>query len=87
MSKKVQVTFEEKITLGDVVLEGEMSFDTPDMGVIIDAGSVCPPTNQIGFGAAVMGAIINVPYTLIRAMEPTEFMVLQTAMEPLLPKM
>ena len=85
--QKVKVTFPTKMEIGGVTLEGEMSFSKPDMGVIIDAGSVCPPSNQLGFGAAVMGAIIDVPYASLRAMEPAAFMQLQKILEPLLPKM
>ncbi len=84
---KQEVTFSKKIEVGGKTFEGKMQFESPDMGVIIDVGQICPPTNQVGFGAAIIGAIVDVPYTSIRAMSPDEFMVLQAAMEPLLPKL
>ena len=85
--EKIKVVFSKKLEVGDKTFEGEMTFDKPNMGMIIDAGEICPPTNQIGFGAAIIGAIADVPYSVLREMEPEDFMSLQVAMEPLLPKM
>jgi len=84
---KVKVKFEKKIVVGGKTFEGEVEVEKPNMGMIIDAGNICPPRNQIGFGAAIIGVTLDIPFNVIREMDPLDFTSIMNAMEPVLPKM
>lgn len=84
---KVKVKFNKKIVAGGKTLEGEVEVEKPNMGAIIDAGNICPPTNPVGFGAAIIGVALNIPFNVIREMDPEDFTSVMKTMEPILPKM
>lgn len=86
MEKKT-VSFSREVKVGEKSFSGDLEVKKPLMGDIADAAEICPPQNAIGFGMAVMGGILDIPYSVMRSMDPDDFMVLQTALEPVLPKM
>jgi len=83
---KVKVKFDKKIEVGDKTLEGEMEIEKPLMGEIIDAGSICPPSNPVGFGAAIICVVLDIPFNVIKKMDPSDFTSVMEVMAPVLPK-
>ena len=81
-----KVTFTEKVTIGDKTFDGEMEFEEPMMGAVVDAAEICSPSNPVGFSMALIGAIVDVPYNVLRQTKPEDFVKLQAALAPLLPK-
>lgn len=83
---KIEVTFSRKVKIGGRTFEGTIEIDKPLMGDMSDAADICSPKNPIGFGMAVIGVVLDIPYNLLREVDPDDFMVVQKAMSPIIPK-
>ena len=84
---KVTVTFERKIEVGGKVFEGDMEVEKPNTGVLMDAGSIADPSNQVAFTVAIMGVVLDVPLNTMRSLEIEDFAILKRSLESILPKM
>jgi len=82
---KVKIKLSKEYNIGGDVLSGEIELETPTMATMVDASSLCPPTNQIGFGVAIVAVVLAVPFNQVKAMNPKEFMALQDELKEILP--
>jgi len=82
---KVKVVLSKEYEIGGDILAREIELDTPTMGTMVDAGSLCPPSNQIGFGVAIVAVVLKVPLNQLKEMSPDDFMSLQNDLKAILP--
>jgi len=82
---KVTVVLKNKYTIGGDELSGEIEIDKPTVGTMIDAGELCSPQNQVGFGVAILAVTLKVPFNQIREMDTKAFMSLQEELKEILP--
>jgi len=82
---KVKVAFSKEYKFDKKVFQGESELNTPTMGTMVNAGELCPPTNQVGFSVAIVAVMLEVPFNLVKAMSPEDFMALKKDMKEILP--
>lgn len=82
---KVKVKLTREYKIGGVILNRELELIAPTMATMIDAASLCSPSNKIGFGVAFLSIVLEKPFNQVKALEPKLFMDLQEDLKDILP--
>jgi len=82
---KIKITLKQDYVIGGDTLSGEIELEAPTMGTMVDAGTLCPPSNPIGFGLAIVAVTLKVPMNQLKQMSPEDFMSLQEDLKDILP--
>lgn len=84
---KIKVNFEESITVGKKTFEGEMEFEKPLMGLVVDANEFYSVHNEVGINMAMVAGFLDVPLNLLREMDIAEYTKVFNPVKEHLPKL
>lgn len=84
---KIKVSFKEPITVGKKTFEGEMEFENPNMGLIVDANEICSIHNEVGINMAMVAGFLNIPFNVLREMDIAEYTKLFNPIKEHIPKL
>ena len=83
--KKTKIKLSQEYQIGGETLTGEIEIDEATVGTMVDAGELCSPQNQVGYGVATVAVVLKKPYNAIKQMSPKDFLNLQDDLKEILP--